>query len=180
MIAGKTRDNLQPWEPKQDKKCLNFQVFPWGKNNNDEKGKKNNLKLNRWYLDEGDVAQHVACLFLLEYGNGSNHICNQACTQNCQHYLRYQIDILWEEMTGVRENMGTARSGGICDDFVHGWDVDEDGNLKLQKDIDQLFSQFLIFQSYQTFCRIINIRWRNNKWISSNKTHIDQLMIKSH
>ena len=116
MIAGKTRDNLQPWEPKQDKKCLNFQVFPWGKNNNDEKGKekrkKNNLKLNRWYLDEGDVAQHVACLFLLEYGNGSKPICNQACTHNCQHYLRYQIDILWEEMTGVRENMGTARSGG--------------------------------------------------------------------
>ena len=29
MIAGKTRDKLQPWEPKQDKKCLNFQVFPW-------------------------------------------------------------------------------------------------------------------------------------------------------
>ena len=48
MIAGKTRDKLQPWEPKQHKKCLNFQVFPWGKNNNDEKGKKkNNLKLNR-------------------------------------------------------------------------------------------------------------------------------------
>ena len=40
MIAGKTRDKLQPWEPKQDKKCLNFQVFPWGKNNNDEKEKK--------------------------------------------------------------------------------------------------------------------------------------------
>ena len=50
----------------------------------------------------------------------------------------------------------------------NGWDVDEDGNLKLQKDIDQLFSQFLIFQSYQTFCRII--RWRNNEWISSYET----------
>ena len=45
LIAGKTRDKLQPWEPKQDKKCLNFQVFPWGKNNNDEKGgKKNQFK----------------------------------------------------------------------------------------------------------------------------------------
>jgi len=44
MIAGKTRDKLQPWEPKQDKKCLNFQVFPWGKNNNDEKGKKKQFK----------------------------------------------------------------------------------------------------------------------------------------
>ena len=61
----------------------------------------------------------------------------------------------------------TLRGGG-CYDLVHGWDVDEDGNLKLQKDIDQLFSQFLIFQSYQTFCRII--RWRNNEWISSNET----------
>ena len=40
MIAGNTRDKLQPWEPKQDKKCFNFQVFPWGKNNNDEKGEK--------------------------------------------------------------------------------------------------------------------------------------------
>jgi len=51
-------------------------------------------------------------LFLLEYGNGSKPICNQAYTHNCQHYLRDQIDILWEEMTGVRENLGTARSGG--------------------------------------------------------------------
>ena len=64
------------------------------------------------------------------------------------------------------------RRGGICYDFVcghaYGWDVDEDGNLKLQKDVDQLFSQILIFQSYQTFCRII--RWRNNEWISSYET----------
>ena len=45
MIAGNTRDKLQPWEPKQDKKCLNFQVFAWGmhKNNNDEKGKKKTI-----------------------------------------------------------------------------------------------------------------------------------------
>ena len=64
-------------------------------------------------MDEGDVAQHVVCLFLLEYNNaiGSKPICNQACTHNFQHYLRDQIDILWEE-TGVRENMGVARSGG--------------------------------------------------------------------
>ena len=46
MIAGKTRDKLQPWEPKQDKKCLNFQVFPWGKNNHDEKRRKKNNWFN--------------------------------------------------------------------------------------------------------------------------------------
>ena len=52
MIAGKTRDNLQPWEPKQDKKCLNFQVFPWGKNNNDEKGKKKQFKAKLMILGQ--------------------------------------------------------------------------------------------------------------------------------
>jgi len=52
---------------------------------------KTNLKLSR-YLD--DVAQHVACLFLLEHDNDSKPICNQACTHNCQHCLRNQIDIL--------------------------------------------------------------------------------------
>ena len=72
--------------------------------------------------------------------------------------------LVWGRTWGQHARGG----GGICYDFVHGWDVDEDGNLKLQKDIDQLFSQFLIFQSYQTFCRII--RWRNNEWISSYET----------
>ena len=76
------------------------------------KRKNPNLKLNRWYLDEGDVAQHVACFFLLEYGNGSKPICNQACTHNCQHYLRYQIDILWEEMTEWRGEHGDSMLEG--------------------------------------------------------------------
>ena len=74
--------------------------------------REKNLKLNRWYLDEGDVAQHVACLFLLEYGNGSKPICNQACIHNCQHYLRYQIDIIWDEMTEWGRTWGQHAQGG--------------------------------------------------------------------
>ena len=45
------------------------------------------------YLDKGDVAQLVMCLFLLEIDNDSKPSCNQACTLKKTYVKLFVVDI---------------------------------------------------------------------------------------